>query len=85
MDRQLGDQLLLPAALLAAKLVPPPPGVVPTTRYTVAAVTKHLTTNAAVIRRFLDVEISILGREEDEGEVRVQPPGGGAEVLPLPR
>ena len=57
-DRHLGDQLLLPAALLAAGLVPPPPGVVPATRYTVDAVTKHLTTNADVIRRFLDVEIA---------------------------
>jgi RNA 3'-terminal phosphate cyclase (ATP) len=84
-DRHLGDQLLVPAALLAAKLVRPPPGVVPTTRYTVAAVTKHLTTNADVIRRFLDVEIAVLGREEEEGEVRVQPPGAGAEVLPLAR
>ncbi len=84
-DRNLGDQLLLPAALVAAKIVPPPEGVVPTTRYTVAAVTKHLTTNAEVIRRFLDVEISVLGREEDEGEVRVQPPGGAAEVMPMAR
>lgn len=84
-DRNLGDQLLLPAALVAAKIVPPPEGVVPTTRYTVAAVTKHLTTNAEVIRRFLDVEISVLGREEDEGEVRVQPPGGAAEVVPMAR
>jgi RNA 3'-terminal phosphate cyclase (ATP) len=84
-DRHLGDQLLLPAALLAAGLVPSPPGVVPATRYTVATVTRHLTTNAAVIRRFLDVEISIVGREEDEGEVRVQPPGSGAEVVPLTR
>jgi RNA 3'-terminal phosphate cyclase (ATP) len=82
-DRQLGDQLLMPAALVAARLLPPPPGVVPTTRFTVAAVTKHLTTNAAVIRRFLDVEVTISGREEEEGEVRVQPPGGGVEVLPL--
>jgi RNA 3'-terminal phosphate cyclase (ATP) len=84
-DRHLGDQLLLPAALLAAGLVPAPEGVVPATRYTVEAVTKHLTTNADVVRRFLDVEISVLGREEDEGEVRVQPPGGRAEVLPMPR
>jgi RNA 3'-terminal phosphate cyclase (ATP) len=84
-DRHLGDQLLLPAALSAAGLVPSPPGVVPATRYTVAAITRHLTTNAAVIRRFLDVEISILGREEEEGEVRVQPPGGASEVVPLPR
>jgi RNA 3'-terminal phosphate cyclase (ATP) len=83
-DRHLGDQLLLPAALLAAGLVSPAPGVVPATRYTVSAVTKHLTTNAKVIRRFLDVEIAILGREEGEGEVRVQPPGAGLEVVPLP-
>jgi RNA 3'-terminal phosphate cyclase (ATP) len=84
-DRHLGDQLLVPAALAAAGLVPTPPGVVPATRYTVAAITKHLTTNADVIRRFLDVEISVLGREEEEGEVRVQPPGGRAEVVPLSR
>jgi hypothetical protein len=25
----------------------------------------------------------LLGREGEEGEVRVQPPGGAAEVLPL--
>jgi RNA 3'-terminal phosphate cyclase (ATP) len=84
-DRHLGDQLLLPAALIAAGKLPPPPGVVPATRFTVAAITKHLTTNAEVIRRFLDVEVSVLGREEEEGEVRVQPPGGGAEVVQLQR
>ncbi len=84
-DLYLGDQLLLPAALIASGKVPPPPGVVPATRYTVAAVTKHLTTNADVIRRFLDVEVSVLGREDEEGEVRVQPPGAGAEVVSLPR
>lgn len=82
-DRHLGDQLVLPAALLAAGLVPTPPGVVPATRYTVDAVTKHLTTNADVVRRFLDVEIAIVGRADEEGEVRVQPPGGRAEVVPL--
>jgi RNA 3'-terminal phosphate cyclase (ATP) len=82
-DRQLGDQLLLPAALGAAGLVPPAPGVVPSVRYTVSEVTKHLTTVADVLRRFLDVEIAIFGREGHEGEVRVQPPGAGMEVLPL--
>jgi RNA 3'-terminal phosphate cyclase (ATP) len=82
-DRHLGDQLLIPAALIAARLMPPPPGVVPATRYTVSAVTQHLLTNAAVVKRFLPVEVAVLGREEDEGEVRVQPPGAGVEVVPL--
>ena len=82
-DRHLGDQLLMPAAIVAARLLQPPAGVVPVTRFTVAAVTKHLITNAAIIRRFLDVEVTISGREEEEGEIRVQPPGGGAEVVPL--
>lgn len=82
-DRHLGDQLLLPAALAAAGLVPRVAGVVPSARYTVSAVTKHLTTVADVVRRFLDVEIAVLGREGDEGEIRVQPPGAGVEVVPL--
>ncbi|WP_242394452.1 RNA 3'-terminal phosphate cyclase [Anaeromyxobacter oryzisoli] len=79
-DPHLGDQLLLPASLLAAGMVAPAPGVVPATRYTVGRVTKHLTTTAAVIRRFLDVDISIEGREDAEGEVRVQPGTAGAVV-----
>ncbi|HTP26141.1 MAG TPA: RNA 3'-terminal phosphate cyclase [Anaeromyxobacteraceae bacterium] len=82
-DRYLGDQLLIPACLAAAGLVPPPPGILPATRYSVAAVTKHLLTVAEVVKRFLEVEIAVLGREEEEGEVRVQPPGGGVEVLSL--
>jgi RNA 3'-terminal phosphate cyclase (ATP) len=82
-DRYLADQLLLPAALLAASLVPSPPGIVPVTRYTASTITKHLLTTADVIKRFLRVDISVLGREDDEGEVRIQPPGTGVEVLPL--
>ncbi len=74
-DRHLGDQLLLPAALIAAGFVPAPAGLVPSTQYTVSAVTKHLLTNADVIRRFLEVEIAVDGREEEEGEVRVSPAG----------
>jgi RNA 3'-terminal phosphate cyclase (ATP) len=84
-DRHLGDQLLLPAALVAAGFLSPDRSFASATRYSVAAVTKHLTTNAEVVRRFLDLEIAIVGREEEEGEVRVQPPGGGAEVVPLAR
>jgi RNA 3'-terminal phosphate cyclase (ATP) len=82
-DRHLGDQLIVPAALCAAGMPPPPPGIVPRTRYTVAAVTKHLTTNAEVVRRFLDVEVAIHGNEEEEGQVLVQPSGAAGEVVPL--
>jgi RNA 3'-terminal phosphate cyclase (ATP) len=82
-DRHLGDQLLLPAALAAAGRPAPPAGIVPATRFTVSAVTQHLLTTAEVIRRFLDVEIAVLGREGEEAEVRVQPPGAGVEVVSL--
>ncbi len=82
-ERHLGDQLLLPAALAAAGLLRAPPGIRPVTRYSVEAVTKHLLTTAEVVRRFLDVDVAVLGREDEEGEVRVQPPGSGVEVLPL--
>jgi len=49
----------------------------------VSEVTGHLVTNAEVVRRFLDVELSVLGRPGHPGEVRAQPPGAGVEVLPL--
>jgi RNA 3'-terminal phosphate cyclase (ATP) len=84
LDPHLGDQLLLPAALVAAGRLPSPAGVVPSVRYSVGAVTQHLLTVADVIRRFLDVEVAVLGREGEEGEVRVQPPGAAGEVVPLP-
>ena len=82
-DGHLADQLLLPAALLAARLVEPPAGVVPVTRYTTSARTPHLDATAAVIGRFLDVEVSVVGQAGEEAEIRVQPPGAGAELLPL--
>jgi RNA 3'-terminal phosphate cyclase (ATP) len=82
-DPQLAEQLLVPAALLAARLVQPPPGVVPVTRYTASAHTPRLAGTAAVIRRFLDVEVSVVGHLGEEVEIRVQPPGAGIEVLPL--
>jgi len=72
-DRFLGDQLLLPAALIADGRVAAPAGLLAETRYTVSAVTSHLTTNAEVIRAFLKVRIEIEGREGEEGEVRVGP------------
>jgi RNA 3'-terminal phosphate cyclase (ATP) len=74
-DPHLGDQLLLPAALVAARRIAPPEGIEPVTTYSVAQVTRHLLTNAEVIRRFLDVAIEIRGEEGQEGEVRVAPAG----------
>ena len=82
-DRHLGDQLVVPAALAAAGLVTPAAGVVPVTRYSVCEVTKHLTTNADVVRRFLPVDIEISGHEGEEGEVLVRPAGSEAPVLPF--
>ena len=82
-DPHLANQLLLPAALLAARLVEPPTGVVPVTRFTTSARTPHLEGTAAVIRRFLDVEIGIVGHLGEEAEVRVQPPGTAVELVPL--
>ncbi|QRK06588.1 RNA 3'-phosphate cyclase [Archangium violaceum] len=67
LDEHLGDQILLPAALLAAgKLGPASPG---TTRYTTERVTEHLTTHARLIERFLPVRVTV-------------EPGGAVEVVP---
>jgi len=82
-DPYLGDQLLVPAALAASGLVGPSAGTPPTTRYTVSRVTRHLLTCAAVVRRFLDLDLAVTGPEGEEGEVRVQPRGATAEVTPL--
>jgi RNA 3'-terminal phosphate cyclase (ATP) len=56
-DEHLSDQILLPAALMAAqRLGPSQPGI---TRFTPAAVTDHLRTNASVIEQFLPVTVEI--------------------------
>jgi RNA 3'-terminal phosphate cyclase (ATP) len=64
---------------------PSPPGVLPSVRYSVSEVTAHLTTNAEVLRRFLDLDISVEGRPGEEGEVRVLAPGASGELVPLAR
>lgn len=84
-DPLLADQLLVPAALRAAGLTPAPAGPPPSTRFTVSRVTPHLLDVAAVVPRFLDVAVAVVGRVGEPGEVRVEPPGGTAGVLPLPR
>jgi RNA 3'-terminal phosphate cyclase (ATP) len=71
LDEHLGDQILLPAALLAAgRLGPAAPG---TTRYLPERVTEHLTTHARLLERFLPVRVSV----EADGTVEVapRPPG----------
>jgi RNA 3'-terminal phosphate cyclase (ATP) len=74
-DPKLGDQLLLPAALVAAGLIARPPGVASSTFFTVSEVTRHLTTNAEVVRAFLPVDVVVTGDEGGEGTVEVGPPG----------
>jgi RNA 3'-terminal phosphate cyclase (ATP) len=66
-DEHLGDQILLPAALLAAgRLGPAAPG---TTRFTASRVTEHLSTHARVIERFLPVRVEV----DAGGTVQVRP------------
>jgi RNA 3'-terminal phosphate cyclase (ATP) len=72
-DGHLGDQLLAPAALATAGYPPSPPGIIPSVRYSVSEVTLHLLTNAEVVGRFLDVDVTVEGRVGEEGEVSVAP------------
>jgi RNA 3'-terminal phosphate cyclase (ATP) len=59
-DAHSADQLILPLALADGP-----------SEYRVGAVTRHLTTNVAVIQRFLDREILCEGNEGEAGTVRV--------------
>jgi len=59
-DSHSADQLVLPLALADGS-----------SEYTVAEVTPHLTTNIAVIRRFIDREITCDGAEGEQGVVRI--------------
>jgi RNA 3'-terminal phosphate cyclase (ATP) len=59
-DAHSADQLVLPLALAEGR-----------SEYRVTRITRHLTTNVAVIRRFLDREIVCEGDEDAPGVVRV--------------
>lgn len=63
-DRHSADQLVLPLALANSA-----------SEFRVSEVTRHLTTNIEVIRRFVDREISVEGEEGATGIVRVGTPG----------
>jgi RNA 3'-terminal phosphate cyclase (ATP) len=67
-DPHLADQLLLPLCLAQGESV-----------FTTSRVTRHLTTNADVIRRFLpEATVEVEGSEGMPGRVRVVPPLTGA-------
>ena len=58
-DVHLGDQILLPAALAAAGFL----GPARATRFTAGEVTEHLTTHVQVLKRFLELSVTIEGNE----------------------
>jgi RNA 3'-terminal phosphate cyclase (ATP) len=64
-DAHSADQLVLPLALAEGP-----------SEYGVAEVTRHLTTNVAVVRRFLDRGITVGGAEGGPGVVRVDGSAG---------
>lgn len=61
-DPNLADQLLLPAALVDGATV-----------YTTSRITQRLVTMAWVIKQFLPIHITILGREGEPGTVKISP------------
>ncbi|MGA9523931.1 MAG: RNA 3'-terminal phosphate cyclase [Myxococcaceae bacterium] len=67
LDEHLADQILIPAALLAAgRLGSGTPGE---TLFTTSRVTNHLTTNATVLEQFLPIRIEV----SPSAEIRVRP------------
>jgi RNA 3'-terminal phosphate cyclase (ATP) len=60
-DTFLADQILIPACLCESKSV-----------FTIPEVTRRLTTMAWVIKQFLPIHITILGREGEPGTVTVE-------------
>jgi RNA 3'-terminal phosphate cyclase (ATP) len=59
-DPHSADQIVLPLALAAGP-----------SRYTTSSVTRHLTTNIAVIRKFIDRSITCEGEEGSPGVIRI--------------
>lgn len=62
MDAHSADQILLPLALAAGP-----------SRFRVAKITQHLLTNAAIIRQFLERDITCEGAEGSAGLVQITP------------
>ena len=59
-DPHLADQLLLPAAMAEG-----------TTSFTVNKITQRLITMAWVVKQFLPIHVTVLGREGEPGSVKV--------------
>jgi len=64
-DPHLADQLVLPAALSAAR---------GTSHWTTSCITQHLLTNAWVVHHFLDVPIRITGNQGEPGQIVIGEP-----------
>jgi RNA 3'-terminal phosphate cyclase (ATP) len=71
-DEHLADQLLVPTAISAAGLSGWPPAI---SRFTTPRATEQLLSTAAVVERFLEVEVAILTGPDGEAELRVAPRG----------
>jgi RNA 3'-terminal phosphate cyclase (ATP) len=61
-DEYLADQLLLPLAFADTG-----------SEFSTARITSHLLTNAEILRIFLPVEISILGKKDEPGTITITP------------
>lgn len=76
LDEHLGDQILFPAALLAAGRLGGQGDAV--SRFTVERVTGHLKTHARVLEAFLPVKVSASG----EGMIEVAPASAASQAPP---
>lgn len=61
-DRHLADHLVLPAALCREPAA-----------FTISRITPTLTTVVWVVKQFIPIRLTLLGRENEAGEIRVEP------------
>jgi RNA 3'-terminal phosphate cyclase (ATP) len=69
-DEHLADQILVPAALVAAGLGAGPPAI---SRLTTQRAGERLLAIARVVEQFLEVEVAILSGPDGEAELRIAP------------
>jgi RNA 3'-terminal phosphate cyclase (ATP) len=61
-DDHLADQLVLPAALCRERAT-----------FTISRITRTLATVVWVVKQFIPIRLTLLGRENERGEIRVEP------------